>query len=341
MQIKWQRGKYLTFYAQMKIRIGGKDTYDIQKGDCFEYDGSIVKYAGADFAQPGLRGAISEGWATLDESEARIAPVRPERKVAKARSVNTDLQNIQRDTARVLTSNDLDEETIIEVGARAEARAAGENDGGHLSQSNTMRIASSLQDQDGVTVSRVLSPASIKVDVTEQPGMVAQIQGRSFESGYGRADGASGKRKVVRQEGIEVSVTGDMTSDVISYDSDGGNVIGSVRDSAKLSSEEVRAHAIGGAKEPKMAKEKKISKAKSKSSGNGSSGNGKVSPKLQVAREVDPSFPDDWNFFAKAEDKLSRIKDMDASPEFWQALLKAEGKKFLKLLKQEYPNQFK
>jgi len=39
---------------------------------------------------------------------------------------------------------------------------------------------------------------------------------------------------------------------------------------------------------------------------NGSSN--EISPKLKAAREIDPNFPESWNFFAKPDDKIAKIK---------------------------------
>lgn len=66
-EIKWERGKFLSFRAKMKIRIGGSEVTCIEAGDQFKFDGWVCFYKGKRFKQPGLRGAISEAWTVQND----------------------------------------------------------------------------------------------------------------------------------------------------------------------------------------------------------------------------------------------------------------------------------
>jgi hypothetical protein len=319
MEVQWKRGEFLTFFAQMKIRIGGKDTVDIHKGDQFEYDGSVVKYAGTEFPQPGLRGAIREDWATLDPAGQGIAPTRPSRSVAKAQSSTTNLSGrVQRNSSRTVTSDSQDENTVLEVGDRDEVRDD-DGRGGHLTKVHNragMRVSASEADgQDGVVVA----------------GLRNQSPARSSSNVYQTSKDAieNRHRKTISQEGVTISTNmGDIDSASVSVDSDEAQIVGKVRQSTPVSEGGIKVRDTSGSPGGKvntMAKKK-----------NGSSS--EISPKLQAAREIDPNFPENWNFFAKPDDKVAKIKELGADPKFLKALFASEGKKMKKVLQKEFPD---
>jgi hypothetical protein len=318
MEIQWKRGEFHVFYAQMKIRVGGKDTVDIHKGDQFEYDGSVVKHAGAEFPQPGLRGAIREDWATLDPAGKGIAPVRPSRAVAKAQSATTNLSGrVQRNSSNTISSDSQDENTVLEVGDRDAVRDE-DGRGGHLKQEHNrtgMRVsASDVDGQEGVVVA----------------GLRNQSPARSVSNVYQTSKDAieNRHRKVIEQEGVTITTNvGDVDPANVSVDSDEARVVGQVRQSTPVSEGGIQVKDTSGSpggKVNKMAKKD-----------NGSS---EMSPKLKAAREIDPNFPESWNFFAKPDDKLAKIKELGADPKFLKALFASEGKKMKKVLKTEYPD---
>jgi hypothetical protein len=325
MDVQWKRGDFLKFYAQMKIRVGGKGTLDIQKGDEFEYDGTIVKYAGTEFPQPGLRGAVRENWATLNMEGGRpINATRPERSVAKATSVNQTFHSVQREEASAPTTNSLDEETVLRVGDRG----AVQKSGGHIEQKHNRRIAgnisvSDVDQQDGRTVANIRSPVKFRVEDVHTVN--PNSDGVSFEAGYGRADGETGARKFTK-EGISVqNNVGNIDAASIRTDFDEGKMVGKIRQSAPVSEGGISAQDTSGNPGVKVAKPVD------------GGGDGGVS-KLDVARGVCPNFPEDWNFFATQENKLQRVKDLKDDPGIIKALFAAEGKKFKKVLKTNYPS---
>jgi hypothetical protein len=136
-------------------------------------------------------------------------------------------------------------------------------------------------------------------------------------------------RKTV--EGISITTNvEDIDPSQVSVDSDEAQVVGTVRQSTPVSEGGIQVKDTSGPqgvkKDKEMAKKKK------------SNGSSELSPKLKAAREIDPEFPEDWNFFAKPEDKLAKIKELGAGSNFLKALFASEGKKMKKVLQKEYPD---
>lgn len=384
-QIKWKRGEFHTFYATMKIRVGGQDPVDIEKGDEIEYDGSTCKYAGREFAQPNLRGAVASGWLTLDEDGEVPATVMSHRKVARSQTKNTDLSRVQRHGDRMMDTDSLDEETVSHVddrGAVMDQRTGR----GHLDARHNRRQAartmmsedstagtfrglevtgSELDDQDAVPVSKIKSPAKLKVDVLANPGAAREISQRSHEAGYGRS------RRTVR-EGVTIDMNvGNVEAGIVEDgDEDQGRVVGQVRHSSaqRRTSEGVSIEDTSGTAEARAARRSKKKKAAAKpakkaasakkaakpakkaakpAKTNGkkveeSNGNGANvgSNKLRVALRICKDFPKDWNFFGKADDKMARIKELGASPDLLDAAYAVESATMKKALEKKYPKQF-
>lgn len=387
-QIKWKRGEFHTFYATMKIRVGGQDPVDIEKGDEIEYDGSTCKYAGREFAQPNLRGAVVSGWLTLDEDGEVPATVMSHRKVARSQTKNTDLSRVQRHGDRMMDTDSLDEETVSHVddrGAVMDQRTGR----GHLDARHNRRQAartmmsedstagtfrglevtgSELDEQDARPVSRIKSPAKLKVDVLANPGEAQKIARRSYDTGYGRSQ--SKKKQVVR-EGVTIDMNvGNVEAGVVEDgDEDQGTVVGQVRHSSaqRRTSEGVSIEDTSGTAEARASRKSKKKKAAAKpakktapakkaakkaakaapAKTNGkkaepSDGNGVNvgSNKLRVALRICKDFPQDWNFFGKADDKMARIKELGASPELLDAAYAVESATMKKALEKKYPKQF-
>jgi hypothetical protein len=344
--IKWQRGQYYTFYAKMKFSVGGTgNSVYIEKGDEFEYDGSVVRYAGSEFAQPGMRGAVKEGWVTLHPDEEDLPDARiPTRKVAKAQSVNRDLNNVQRESPQVMEQDSLDEETVLRVGDRDEVRDARTGKGHVNAEHNRRQIAASrslmtvsasdVDTQDAVVISSIKTPAKLgKVDVAANPGMSRDIENISHEGGFGRYDGKRRPNQVIRREGVTITTNVGSIDQDIRSDEDEVSIVGKVRNSnPKVRSQEgvTIEDTSGPAMKPQTRKVVEMAK-KAKVKDN---------PKLQKAVSVFADFPSDWNFFGKTEDKISKLKKLNPSTDFLNALYASESNAMKKALKKQYPKHF-
>jgi len=342
--VKWQRGNYMKFFALMKIRVGGANPVDIQEGDEFEYDGSILKYAGAEMPTPQLRGAIKNGWVTTEEDSQDGAPaaVQPSRQVAKAQTVNRDLSKVQRGGREPLESDSLDEETVLKVGdrrpnaaqnPRAQATVLTRDQNRRQASTAGMRVEGSVyESQDAVTIGRVRSPAKIKVDNildSRSAGIAREIENR----GLGKPEFFPDENTVER-EGVSIRTNvGRVDRNVQVAQEDDGEVVGQVRHTRQASSDGIEVRDTSNIRGGKASKPV-VQKAQSVKIDT------KLNPKIRMARRIDPAFPSDWEFTGKLADRLAKVKEHGATPEFLEALYAAEGDQMRKLLEKTYPKQF-
>ena len=332
-QIKWQRGNYLKFYALMKIRVGGTVPVDIQEGDEFDYDGSILRYAGAELGTPQLRGAIKNSWATLDESDVgavSIAAFKPGRNVAKTQSINTDLSRVSRGSLEPMETDSFDEEVVLKVSDRRPDSKNNPRAPAKLLTKDANRRTAGMridseggEDQEAVTVGRVRSPARLKVeDMTKSSshGIAREIENRGL-----------GRPELFEREGITFKTTKNIDKNVrIAQDEDEGVVVGKIRRTDTRSS---GASGDISIKDTSNIRSTAASQTSAKI-------DMKLSPKIRVALRIDPSFPTDWSFFGKMTDRLAAVKAHGESPLFLDALYAAEGDQMRKMLSLKYPKQF-
>ncbi len=357
---QWRRGEFHTFYAKMKIRVGGHNgsqPVEILQGDEFEYDGSLCKYAGAEFQQPNLRAAIRDGWATEHEDDGSSpAPFVSNRDVAVSQSKNTDLSRVQRSSRQRFESDSQDEDTVLEVSDRRNAMDPRTRQG-HLTQQDNRRASvergyqpapeermavssSDIDDQDGVEISKIRTSAKLKVDILAKPNAARDIElSMDHEKGVGRFAGERRTRpNVIQQEGITIKTSSKMDrgGQVVEADESSGRHVGNVRHSSAkrsvegISVEDISRRGAPPAKEPSV---KKAPPAKPHVPDD-------ASPKLKMAIRLCPEFPVDWNFFAKADDKISRIKKLGASPELLDALYAVESSAVKKVLETKFKSHF-
>jgi hypothetical protein len=328
--IQWKRNKFITLYAKIKIRLGNQATsYTLAIGDEFEFDGTMCKYSGAEFPQPSLRGAINQGWASTDPNDnSRVVHNPAQRTVAKATSVNRDLSRVQ--NQENMETGDFDEDTVLEIGDRKQAMTDGR---GHLRASDNRRVASragmrieesDADSQDAVVVSRITTPARRIVDVSANPMAAQKIAEAGYEQGVG-------KSRVVEGISMRTNVGSMRGAPIIQDDNDEGVVVGRVRNSQK--SRTVEGITITDTSDIRTPKVRRVaSQPVVEESVQSDSSN-----KLSVAQSIYNKFPADWNFFAKTEDKISKIEKLGAPKQLIQALLASESKAMRKLLREKYP----
>lgn len=336
--MKWQRGQFNTFYAKMKIRIGGKDDIAIADGDEFQYDGTILKYGGLEVNTIQLRGGIDNGWAGLDqEDDSRPRAVIPTRNRAASQSVNRDLSHVQRVSSAIETDN-MDEDTVMQVSDRR-PQATGRKvmnvptdtarpkvirastDSKVRKTPGGMVITDEVEEQGGVDIGRIRTPASVTANVTDKSGS-AVIQ---------RLEGIEGSGYIphTEKEGISIRTTVGRGEEMIDFSA--GKVIGKVRhtDKDRGGAEGISVRDTSG---PQMNKSKKAAGKVQI--------NTKVDPKVRIAKAFDPDFPTDWSFSGKLAERLARVKQHGPTPQFLEALYAAEGDQMRKLLRSKFPKQF-
>jgi hypothetical protein len=323
----------------MKIRVGAADPksipIDIQEGDEFEYDGQLLKYAGSEIHTPQLRGAIRNGWVTTDQDNVgseHVSTVQLNRNIAKAQTVNKDMSRVQRSGPTQLDTDSLDEETVLNVSDRRDSsknsRATPQVIKSENNRRAGMRVEGGIQEnQDAVTIGRVRSPAKIKVDIDKSSGMTHDIENR----GLGQPE--LFENKVIEREGVRVTTNvGNLNRNVQAAQEEDGEVVGQVRTTRTSSSDGIEV--------------KDTSSIRNKTSGAPVNKSQPVkidttlSPKIRMARRIDPGFPSNWMFSGRLADRLEAVKQHGDTPEFLEALYAAEGDQMRKALEKAYPGQF-
>lgn len=353
-EIKWMRGNFLKFIAQMKIRIGGVTIpLEIHEGDEFEYDGSVLRYAGAEHATAGVRGAIRNGWAVLDGNEPEhVESIHASRNIAAAKSINRDLSRVQRGGGGRVETTSLDEETVLDVQDRRPGSSSNPNARpAVMTQANNKKLAGTrvmgvvnAEDQGGEVIAKVRTAARVKHDVTrsDTQDLVQSLDGAGGQPVYNRT---------VHREGVAIKMSvGQVASAIGMSQEDEGVTIGQIRRSAKQSTEGIevldtsnsnrmpsrsaaaRPAAVSVPSRP-AAPPVRVDSEKYKV-------DVKVSPKVRVARAIDPTFPADWSFQGKLAERLEAVKAHGASPRFLEALYAAEGDQMRKKLEETFPKQF-
>lgn len=331
--IKWQRGVFLKFFAKMKIRVGGSNSpVDIHKGDEFEYDGSILKYSGMEIPQPQMRGAIANGWAHLEESQDEtVESVRPTRSIAKAQTINRDLNRVQRNTNVPVETTSLDEDEVLRVTDRSDkTKIITANDN---RRSRGMSVNSDANDDQGaVKIGRVRTSAKQVFGDVSKPDTDRKIRELENMSNV-RADLDN---NTVTREGVTITTNVGSVNRIASEQESDGVEIGKVRHTKSGSVEGVSITDTSNIRE-----ERKPAKAKASVPANsGYTPDKSLNPRIRVARSIYPEFPSSWSFEGKLADRLAALKAVNPTPAFLDALYAAEGDQMRKVLAKEYPDQF-
>lgn len=348
----FQRGKFKKYWAKMKIRVGGSNVpVDILQGDEFEFDGTVLKYGGGEYTSPQTRGAINAGWATDNrQGQAQIQAHHSTRSVAKSTSVNRDLSRVQRNDPAAMGTDHSDEDTVMDVSDRRPQQTGKRvlnvpNDKAppRVIQAGSARgmEVTSDGDQEGVSVGRVRTAAKMKADLTTSAGQsvaskLNKIEGSGFvPHGEDRPRG----HNVLLKEGITVrtNVAGGRVGSVEMSDMDEGEVVGQVRNSGRRTVEGISVEDTSNIRERRAQSEKtsKVQKPAAKTV-KVEAENGTAS-KIKTARTIDPKFPEDWNFFAKLDDRIKIIKKNEKNRKFLLALFVVEGASVRAHLQKAYP----
>lgn len=335
MNIRWQRGTFLKFVSLMKIHVGGNTALDVQNGDEFEYDGSILKYSGMEVAQPQLRGAISSGWVKLispsgesEDSSDLPDTISPNRNIAKAQTINRDLLKVQRTSGTKVVTSQQDEDEVLRVGDRGgnspKVVTATDN---RKSRSMSIRPDSN-DDQGAVTIGRVKTSAKqMFSDVSRQDAgtILNELENMSSVK-------ADLYHNTVEKEGVTIrSNIGNINRMEVAQEDD-GEVIGHVRTATKISTEGIEVTDTSAPGKKQAAPSSVAPGAPVRDM--------KLSPRIRVAKAIYPEFPLDWSFEGKLAERLEAVRKHGVSPDFLEALYAAEGDQFRKVLIREYPDQF-
>lgn len=187
---RWVRGKFITLYAKMDLRIGKsrKDGIDLKvyKGDEIEFDGTVIRYAGYEITSPSIRTSIQDGWFTSDPNQidSHVSPKKTMRNMASNNVKTTDLSRVHRMGTTSLEPSEVDEEVVMDVRSRRDAMQNGryltQND---AKKQNVHPAAAHVGgfklesgdggDDDGKVVGTVRTPNKLKVDNINEVGNLA------------------------------------------------------------------------------------------------------------------------------------------------------------------------
>jgi hypothetical protein len=354
--MRWQRGTFHTFYAKMKIRIGGKEEVSISMGDSFEYDGQVIKYAGMEISNTHLRSALEDGWYSMNPDDTTtVRAVRPTRDRAASQSVNRDLSRVQRVSGKGMDTDYMDEEVVMNVSDRrpqgtgqrtlnvptdrAKPRIMTSMDNQRVRTAGGMPIE--IEEQDGVTIGRVRTPATLKVDMKGETTDSSLLHMGNVVNQLESLEGSGfipDKETCETHEGVQIKMNVRRMNRggcVETGDESSGRKIGVV----KHSTLQVR-DVAGGV----MAKKKPVNKSTKSIDTTqtpvkiGAQLDSTLSPRIRIARAIDPSFPDKWEFNGKLSARLAAAQQHGITPVFLNALYAAEGDQMRRLLEKTYPD---
>jgi hypothetical protein len=271
-----------------------------------------------------------------------------------------------------MTSDSLDEDTVLNVSDRNAVRdprsgrghlTAKDNKRAPVQQSGFQITQSDIDEQDGVEVAKIRSAAKLKVDLINNPGITRDIENRSVDDGYGRANRIG--QRTTHKEGVTiVSNVGRVSREIDIGDEQDGTVVAKVRHTDKprrasvhgdITIEDTSGPQMGKrsrvASEPAPAPRAQQSRADPAKAVPAKAVSNKpaakaapvkrvlptnASPKLREAFIFYEDFPADWNFFAKPSDKVARVKKLGSNPDLVKALYAIESPAMKKVLKEEF-----
>lgn len=316
--IKWQRNVFQTFYAVMKIKVGGASVIEIEKGESFEYDGTILKYAGHEIQQPSVRGAISSGWATpnAEEVDDGVSAKAVARNIAKSQTRNSNLNRVER-TAVEFSVTEVDEGQVADVSARR---------GQGLRDAPRKILTSSDASSEGTTVAILRTRSNLgPIDITRTHNLAKQLEDRNFEKPEYlnvEPEPTLSKRamRVTREAESESETVGQVRQSRVK-DADGVTLNHAKKGAAPVQAEASTNRTLE-VKKPAM----KVALSSN--------------PKIRLAQRIYPDFPLDWNFEGRPVERVARVQAYSNDPEFLEAVYAAENDQGKKALSAAYPDLF-
>jgi len=196
-EIKFQRNNFLRFRSVDKIHLGAINL-DVYKGEEFEFDGQVLKYAGMEHSVPQLRAGIKAGWFVLADTEVSedegYKPL-PAGVVVRPADSASDPDR----TPMAISTVD-NEERVVQTVSESNL---GARDG------KIMEVQG-----EGVPVKRMLSPASKKVEVTSSMQASTEVR-RLDETGSAKVATDINDRPGGATGDVSVATTGDELTDLL------------------------------------------------------------------------------------------------------------------------------
>ena len=353
-QIRFKTGEFITFTATRTFALGNTGI-NLAKGSEFEFDGSTVKYAGADYAFPQLRAAYNTRWIVkTDEYEDSTNYNRPVSANIKVRSATEDGTTkemkapvaTETDERVVMSSLDHSKDTknhnagIVEdqdgvpVGRTFQTRAKSKSSLTAETAGSTLRSADAVQIKPGA--GRSESDMLDSMSESDRADYLARKE--SIKSRYVDTDShqgtpvASVKTAAVKEaEGMKVtqSVGGGIET------ADMAGTGGKPKDSVRVEDGITFRNTNGPERdtEPSPRSEEAQQPVMVK--------DGTADIRRQIAQSLCPEFPATYDFSAPEKKKLARLQaDFDDRPDVIRAVFAAESDTFKATLVSEFPTAF-
>ncbi len=368
-QIRFKTGEFQTFTATRSFALGNFNVR-IEKGCEIAFDGSVVQYAGTDYAFPQLRGALTSGWIVLASSYDEDDPDygRPASANVKVRSAT------QGDQPKTMVATVEADERIVM------------NSSEHASQTKASnRRTASEAGSDGVPVRTLKTPAVSATTITDAQSVISGLDNLKITPGKGitveemlermpqdQREEYLLRKQAARAGYVQEQKPSDVRTAASQPKSGSGKTVGRVKNAAGVTSAEgmTVTQSTGGGIEtwdggdasvvaalsqdkttivedgisftttnvpsPKAAPKKQ---APLKTSAPAP----QMSPavRLKIAKAMCPDFPDSYDFAAPAKKKLARLQaDFEDRLDILLAVFAAEDDEIKTKLVQEFPQAF-
>lgn len=356
-QIRFKTGDFRSFTATRSFALGNFNVR-IENGSELEFDGSTVRYAGAEYPFPQLRGALPTGWIVLSESYDSESPEygRPLAARIQVRSAT------QRDQPRSMIATVEQDEHIVmnsrthasntKAGNRRTASQAG-SDGVSVRTLQTPAVSSTDVNAAGAVLS-----ALDKVRITPGPGMTVDemldrmtdeereeylIKKEAAKASYvndaetrsgsgkliGKVKSASGSK--TSSEGM--TVTSSTGGGIETWDGGDASVVANISQTSSTTVED--GITFSNTNIPTAKPKKQVAKPAP------AIPLMSVAVRLKIAKALCPDFPDSYDFAAPTKKKLARLQaDFEDRLDVLRAVFAAEGDDFKDQLVREFPQAF-
>ncbi|MFA5054143.1 MAG: hypothetical protein WC565_08790 [Parcubacteria group bacterium] len=373
IQITYRKGEFRTFIAARTFALGNTGQ-SIAKGQDLRFDGSTVDIGGDTFVMPQLKGAVAQGWLVLEEqfdAEDTSSEIPRTANIQVRHATQGGNPMRPHDVPRTtMTAAETDEREVGDVQAHASStneRNAGYRRGDPVNaaelqdgvpvrtlktaagekakQTRTVLTAGSvgqaLRDAESVTIDpgRGMSEAEMleRMSEEDQERYLAKKEARRAQYVDDAPARVVGKVKKSSESATREGVTATVTSgrgveiaDLSGMDSGKSQVQEFEQDGIKFTTtngpkRQDQPHPRSAeAQQPVMLRD------------------GTAEVRRQVAQQLCPDFPANYDFAASPKKKLARLQaDYEDRPDVLKAVFAAETDAFKALLIQEFADQLR
>lgn len=370
-QIVYKSGDFQNFVATRSFALGAFNV-TVAKNSELDFDGSVCKYAGAEYNFPQLRSAVKAGWLVLARDFVEGDPQydRPKAAGIKVRPAVGDGEG---KTTPVTTESD--ERVVMSTADHASATREQNRQAADKQHRRTIAKQSSsevVQDQDGIPVRTLKTPAkaertSLTADTVG--ALLREAENVQIEPGEGITESEMLSRMAPEDQDAYLEKKRALSAQHLKTGSD-SQVVGTVKaqkteekEGIKLTSEVgggiETADPIGMGGKPKEAVRMedgitfKTTNVSEKTKGAEPHPraaqqqpimlkDGTADVRVKIARSLCPEFPNTYDFSAPSKKKIARLQaDFDDRPDVIRAVFAAESDDFKAKLLEEFPEAFR